>query len=334
MLRTCNGRPTDVVVARALSLFCLCLLALCAPAGRAQHFPAKAVRYIMPLPAGSETDAAARAIARRLSEIWEQQVVVENRPGGGTTIGTELAAKAAPDGYTVLHAITAHAINQTLYARLPYDALKDFACITQIGSIYGVLVAHPSFPPNNVKELIALARARPGQITYASGGSGTSNHIAAEALRLAAKIDMTHIPYKGGSQAFLDLLPGRVPLLATVTVEALPHVRSGKVKVIATTSAKRAPSLPQVPTVAETLPAYKSGTVFWALVTRNGTPPGVIGKLNGDALTAIARSDVRERLTQMDVEPAGSTPDQCDAFLREQVALWGAIVRASGARVE
>jgi len=292
------------------------------------------VRYIMPLPAGSETDTFARVLSRRLAELWDQQVVVENRPGGGTTIGTEVAAKVAPNGYTVLHAITAHAINATLYPRLSYDALKDFACITQIGSIYGVLVAHPSFPPNNIAELIALAQRRPGQITYASGGSGTSNHIAGEALRLAAKIDIVHVPYKGGSQAFLDLLPGRVPLLATVVLEALPHIRSGKVKVIASTSAKRAPSLPQVPTIAESLPAYKSGTTFWALVTRSGTPQSVIGKLNTDVLKAMAAADVRERLAQMDVESVGSSPEQCDAFLREQVALWGAVVKASGARVD
>ena len=297
-------------------------------------FPARPVRYIMPLPAGSETDTAARVIARRLAELWDQPVVVENRPGGGTTIGTELAAKAAADGYTLLHAITAHAINQTLYAKLPYDALKEFACVTQIGTIYGVIVAHPAFPPNNIKELIALAKQRPGQITYGSGGSGTSNHIAAEALRIAAKIDIVHIPYKGGSQAFLDLLPGRVPLLATVVVEALPHIRSGKAKAIASTSAKRAPSLPQVPTITESLPAYRSGTVFWALVTRSGTPSSAIAKLNTDAVKAIAMPDVRERLNQMDVEPVASSAEQCDAFLREQVALWGAIVKASAARVD
>ena len=299
-----------------------------------QQFPARPVRYIMPLPAGSETDTAARLISRRLAEIWEQQVVVENRPGGGTTLGTEMAAKAVPDGHTLLHAITAHAINATLYAKLPYDALRDFACITQIGTIYGVLVAHPAFPPNNVKELIALAKQRPGEITYASGGSGTSNHIAAEALRITAKIDIVHIPYKGGSHAFQDLLPGRVPLLATVVVEALPHIRSGKAKAIASTSAKRAPSLPHVPTIAESLPSYRSGTVFWALVTRSGTPASVIGKLNADALKAVAMPDVRERLNQMDVEPATGSAEQCDAFLREQVALWGATVKASGARVD
>jgi len=300
----------------------------------AQGYPAKPVRYIMPLPAGSETDAFARALARRLGESWDQQVIVENRPGGGTTIGTELAAKSAPDGYTLLHAITAHAINATLHARLPYDTLKDFACITHIGTIYGLLVAHPSFPPSNVRELVALAKSRPGQITYASGGSGTSNHIAAEALRLAAKIDIVHVPYKGSSLAFLDLIPGRIPFMTTVLVEAMPHIRAGKVKVLATTSGKRAPSLPDVPTVGETLPSYKSGTVFWALVARNGTAQSILTKLHADVIKAIGTADVRERLSQLDIETVGSTPGECDAFLRDQVALWGTIVRASGARVD
>jgi tripartite-type tricarboxylate transporter receptor subunit TctC len=299
----------------------------------AQTFPAKPVRYIMPLPAGGETDSFARVLARRLSEDWGQQVVVENRAGGGTSVGTEVAARAAPDGHTLLHAVTAHAINATLYAKLPYDALKDFSCITQIGTIYGVLVAHPSFPPNNINELVALAKRRPGEVTYASGGSGTASHIAGEALRLTARIDIAHIPYKGSSLAFQDLLPGRVPLLATVALEALPHIRSRKVKVIATTSAKRAPSLPEVPTVAESLPGYRIGTIFWVLVTRAGTPGAVIHKLNADTRKALQATDVRERLAQQDIEAVGSEPAQCDAFLRDQQVLWGAIVQASNARV-
>jgi tripartite-type tricarboxylate transporter receptor subunit TctC len=321
--------------ARFLSLAALTpLVALHGMELLAQGFPAKPVRYIMPLPAGSETDVFARVFTRRLTESWDQQVIVENRPGGGTTIGTEIAAKSASDGYTLLHAITAHAINATLHARLPYDTLKDFACITHIGTIYGLLVAHPSFPPSNIKELIALAKSRPGQITYASGGSGTSNHIAAEALRLAAKIDIVHVPYKGSSLAFLDLIPGRIPFMTTVLVEAMPHIRSRKVKVLAMTSAKRAPSLPEVPTVTESLPSYRSGTVFWALIARNGTPQPIIAKLHADAIKAIGTADVRDRLNQSDIEVVGSTPEQCDAFLRDQIAVWGAIVKASGARVD
>lgn len=300
----------------------------------AQSFPARPVRYIMPLPAGGETDIFARVLAKQLSDGWGQQVTVENRPGGGTTIATEFTAKAPADGHTFLHAITAFGINATLYTKLPYDTLKDFSCVTQIGNLYGVLLAHPSFPAKGMADLIRLAKSRPGEITYATGGSGTSNHIAAEAIRVAAGINIVHVPYKGSSQAAQDVLPGRVPLLATVLVEAIPFIQSGKLRVIATTSPRRAPSLPDVPTVGETLPAYQAGVGFWALVTRAGAPAAALNKLNADAVTALHSPDVRARLAQADIEIVGSKPDQCDAFLREQVAVWGKIVKASGARVD
>jgi len=265
---------------------------------------------------------------------WGQQVIVDNRPGGGTVIGTDLAAKAPANGYTLIHALTAHAINATLYAKLPYDTLKDFACVTQIGSVSSVLIAHPSFPAKSVPELIALAKAQPGKIVYATGPIGTSNHILGEALRIAAGIDIVHVPYKGGGPAIQDLLAGRVPLVGNVVLEVLPFVRSGKVRPIAVTGPKRTPSLPDVPTVGESLPAYQSGTSFWALLTRAGTPAAVVKQLNADVLKAMQVTDVRERIAQMDLEPVASTPAQCDAFLREQVAVWGNIVKASGARVD
>jgi len=307
--------------------------ALSAPAS-AQTFPARAVRLIMPLPAGSETDVFARTLARHLGDAWGQQVVVENRPGGGTTIATDITAKAPADGHTLQHAITAHAINTTLYGKLPYDPLKDFSCVTQIGNLYGLLLVHPSFPAKNVKELIQLAKARPGEIAYATGGSGTANHIAAEALRIAAGIKIQHVPYKGSNQAILDVLPGRVPVLATVLVEAVPYIQSGKLRVIASTSPKRAPSLPDVPTVNESLPSYRAGVGFWAMVTRAGAPQAAMNKLHADIVKALQATDVRARLAQADIEFVGSRPEQCDVFLREQTAVWGAIVKASGARVD
>jgi tripartite-type tricarboxylate transporter receptor subunit TctC len=300
----------------------------------AQGYPARAVRYIMPLPAGSETDVFGRTLSKQLGELWGQQVLVENRPGGGTTIATDVVAKAPADGYTLLHAITAHAINTTLYAKLPYDTLKDFSCVTQIGGLYGVLLAHPSFPAKNVKGLIDIAKARPGEITYATGGSGTQNHIATEALRIAAGINIQHVPYKGSSLATLDVLPGRVPLLATILAEAVPYIQSGKLRVLAVTNPKRAPSLPDVPTVGESLPTYRAGSGIWSIVTRAGTPPAVINKLNADIVKALQAPDVRTRLAAADIEIVGSRPEQCDAFLREQTAVWGAIVKASGARVD
>lgn len=328
------GQTTGNGLAMAAGLAVAAGLTLSGRDTAAQTFPARAVRYIMPLPAGSETDVFARSLARQLGDVWNQQVVVENRPGGGTTIATEVAAKAPADGHTLLHNITAHAINATLYAKLPYDTQKDFSCVTQIGNLYGLLLVHPSFPAKTVKELIQIAKARPGEISYATGGSGTANHIAAEALRLAAGIKIQHVPYKGSNQAILDVLPGRVPLLATVLVEAVPYIQSQKLRVIASTSPRRAPSLPDVPTVGESLPNYRAGVGFWSIVARAGTPPAVLNKLNADIVRALQAPDVRSRLAQADIEIVGSRPEQCDAFIREQTAVWGAIVRASGARVD
>jgi tripartite-type tricarboxylate transporter receptor subunit TctC len=300
----------------------------------AQGFPSRPVRYIMPLPAGSETDIFARVLAKQLSDAWGQQVLVENRPGGGTTIATEMTAKAPPDGYLFMHAITPFGINATLYPKLAYDTLRDFACITHIGNLYGVLLAHPSFPVKSVTDLVRLAKARPGEITYATGGSGTANHITTEALRAAAGINIVHVPYKGTSLAVLDVLPGRVPLLATILVEALPYIQTGKLRVVATTNPRRAPSLPDVPTVGETLPAYKGGNGFWAIVTRAGTPAAALNRLNADIVKALQAPDVKARLAAADLEIVGSKPEQCDAFIREQVSAWGAIVKSSGARVD
>jgi tripartite-type tricarboxylate transporter receptor subunit TctC len=302
--------------------------------GSGQAYPARPVRYIMPLPAGQETDVFARILARRLGEGWSQNVIVDNRPGGGMVIGTELAARAAPDGYTLIHAVTAHAINPTLQSKLPYDTLTDFACVTQIGSFSGVLIAHPSFPVKNVRELIALAKAQPGKIVYATGPVGSTNHILGESLNTAAGINIRHVPYKGGGPAIQDLLAGHVPLVSTVVLEVLPFIRTGRVRPIAVTGPKRSPSLPDVPTVGESLPAYRSGTSFWALLTRTGTPPSVVERLNADVVKAMQAPEVRERIAQMDIEPVGSTPSQCDAFLRAQIETWGSIVRASGARAD
>ena len=320
-------RPTALIVGCGIMLGMLPSADLAA-----QNFPGRPVRYILPLPGGQETDVFARVLARRLGEAWSQQVLVDNRPGGGTVIGTEAALKAAADGHTLLHAITAHAINATLHPKLPYDTLRDFACITQLGDIPGVLIVHPSLPVRNIKELIALAKAQPRSIVYATGPIGTTNHILGEALRTAAGIDMEHVAYKGGGLAIQDLLAGRVPLVMNVVLEALPHIRSGKARPIAISSPKRVASLPSVPTISESLPAYQSGTSFWVLLARAGTPDALLKQLNADVLKSMQAADVRERMLQMDIEPVGSAPSACEHFLREQVATWGKIVRASGAR--
>jgi len=317
----------------AVAAVILAFLQLAGADAGAQSFPTKPVRYIMPLPAGSETDVFARVLAKHLTDYWGQPVVVENRPGAGTTIGSDLVAKSAPDGHTMLHAITSHGVHPTLRTKMPYNTLRDFACVTHIGNLYGVLAVHPSLPVHSLKELIALAKRVPGQVQYATGGAGTANHIAAEAIRLAANIDIQHVPYKGSSLAVLDVLPGRVPVLATVLVEARPYIEARKLRVIATTSPKRAPSLPNTPTVTETLPNYRVGGSFWALVVRAGAPAAVLGKLNADARKGMATPDARKRFQIADVEYVGSSPSECDAFLRDQVATWGAIVKATGASV-
>ena len=261
------------------------VLGLLASAGAgAQSFPTRPVRYIMPLPAGGETDVVARLMARQLTDIWGQQVVVDNRPGGGTVIGTTVFASAPSDGYTLMHAITAHAVNPTFVAKLPYDTVKDFSCITQFGNLYGVLVAHPSFPARNVAELIKLAKTQPGKLVYATGPVGTTNHILGEALNNVAGISIQHVAYKGGGLAVQDLLAGNVPLVANVMLEMLPYIRTGRVRPIAVMGPKRTSSLPDVPTVGESLPAYQSGTAFWALLTRAGTPTAVVKRLNTDVL--------------------------------------------------
>ena len=297
-----------------------------------QDFPARPVRYVMPLPAGQETDVFARILARRLSEGLGQNVIVDNRPGGGTVIGTDLAAKAAPDGYTLVHVLTAHAINPTLQPKLPYDTLKDFACVSHLGNFSSVLVAHPSFPAKNLADLVRLAQAQPGKFVYATGPIGTTNHILGETLNVAAGIRLQHVAYKGGGPAVQALLAGDVPLVANVVLEMLPYIRTGRVRTIAVMGPKRTASLPDVPTIGESLPAYKSGASFWALVTRAGTPAAVIKRLNADVAKAMQAADVRERVAQMDIEAIASTPAQCEAFLRAEIKTWGSIVRASGAK--
>jgi tripartite-type tricarboxylate transporter receptor subunit TctC len=321
-------RPLPIAVCS-----CLVLGSFAATEPGAQGFPERTVRYLLPLPAGQETDVFARIYAQRLGEAWRQQVIVDNRPGGGTVIGTDALVKAPADGYALLHALTSHAINATLYSKLPYDTLKDFACVTQIGSFSSALVAHPSFPARTIKELIALAKAQPGKIVYGTGPIGTSNHILGEALRLAAGIDIGHVPYKGGGPAMQDLVAGQIPLVGNVVLEVLPFIRSGKARVIAVTGPKRTPALPDVPTVGEILPNYRSGTSFWVLLVRAGTPPAALKQLNAGALKAMQAADVRDKIVQMDLEAVGSSPAQCDAFLREQISVWGTIVKASGARV-
>ncbi len=304
--------------------------AACAFAQSASY-PSRPVRLIVPFAPGGGLEITARSIGQKLTDKYGQSVIVDNRPGAATIVGTEIASKASPDGYTLLMITTTFAINPSLYGMLPYDPLRDFAPVTQINSVPNILVVNPTLQANSVRELIVLAKAKPGQLNYASAGSGTSPHLAAELLKTMAGIDMTHIPYKGIPPAVTDVIGGRVWMLVTTTISAGPHVKSGKLRALAVTSPKRLSVMPDVPTIAETVPGYEADA-FQAMVAPAGTPWSIVRQLAADVAAIIALPDVRERLTADGAEPIGSTPDVFAAFLKKEMLKWAKVVTASGAR--
>jgi tripartite-type tricarboxylate transporter receptor subunit TctC len=301
-----------------------------APAG-AQGYPAKTVRVIVGFAAGGSTDVTARIVAQKMSESWRQQVIVDNRPGAGGNIGAELVAKAPPDGYTLLLATTGvMAINQRLYRSMPYDALRDFAPITQIGSLPLILIVHPSLPARSVKELIALAKARPGQLSYASSGVGGATHMTAEVFRMMTGIDIVHIPYKGSGQAMADLIGGQVPIAFDQITSSLPNVESGKLRALAVTSAKRFASVPNLPTMSEAgVPGYEA--VSWnGLAAPAGTSPEIVARIQGEVARIVKLPDIRERFFKDGIEAVASTPEQFAAHIRAERAKWEKVVDAAG----
>jgi len=302
-------------------------------AAHAQAWPVKPVRIIVPLAPGGATDVIARLIGGRLSEVWGQTAVVENRPGGSTMIGAEAVARSTPDGYTLLMATSAFPVNFSLQAKVPYQ-LSDFAPVSNIAESPNVLAIHASVPARNVKELIAVLRTRPGQINYGSGGVGGSTHLAAELFKLLAKVDMVHIPYKGGGPAVADLVGGQIALIFGNLPAVLPHAKSGKVRVLAIASAKRSPAIPDLPTMSEAgVPGFEAST--WAGILAPGaTPPAVIGKLHGDLMKVFAMPDTRERLVAAGSDPIGNSPKEFAAFLDAEIARWGRVVKAAGIRAE
>ncbi|MBI3937419.1 MAG: tripartite tricarboxylate transporter substrate binding protein [Betaproteobacteria bacterium] len=308
-------------------------LAISAPAGWAQSYPAKPIRMIVPSAPGGSVDTLARIVAQKMSATLGQQVVVENRAGSGGVVGSELVARAAPDGYTLLMAYGSHVINPTLYPRLPYDTVKDFAPITQVALQPQLVNIHPSLPAKTVKELIALAKARPGQLNYASAGSGSGGHLATVLFEMMGGIKMTHVPYKGSAPAMFDLIAGNTQLMIVTLITSLPHVRSGKTRAIAITSPKRSPVLPNIPTVAETLPGYEV-EVSYFLLAPAGAPGEIVTRLNSDAAKALRQPDVVERLARDGAEPVGNTPEQTARYIASEIAKWGKVVKASGARAD
>ena len=318
-------RRIAVLVAAA----CLSAVPAVSPA---QTFPSKPIRIVVPAVPGGGTDILARLLSPRLQAIYGQSIVVENRAGASTNIGTEFTARAAPDGYTVLIATTPHAVNPTLFAKLPFDPIKDFTMISLLARTTTVLVVHPSLPVKNVKELIALARSKPGQLTSATSG-GTSQFLAVEMLKSMAGIDVLNIPYKGAGAALNDTIAGHVQFQVNTMLAALPFIQNGRLRAIAVCGAKRAASLPNVPTIAETIPGFESSG-WYALLGPAGLPREVTMKHHDAFGKALHTPDINRRLNELGVEVVAGTPDELAKLMPQEIVKWGKVVKASGAKPE
>ena len=302
----------------------------------AQNYPLKTVRLIVPFPPGGSTETLARLLGVRLSEVWGQQVIIDNRPGAGGIIGTELGAKAPPDGYTLLMGSGAPlTIIPGLHAKLPYDPLKDFAPIILMAAVPNVIAVHPAVPAHNVRELIALARARPDQLTFATNGAGSPGHLAGELLKtMSGGLRMTHVPYKGAAPATLAVVSGEVSMTFTTTTAVLPQAQAGRLKIIAVTTLKRLPQFPEIATVAESGLAGYEAISWFGLVAPAAIAPDLVKKIHADALQIINTSDMRSRIDSLGATPIGNTPEQFRAQIRDDLAKWARIIKLSGAKAD
>jgi tripartite-type tricarboxylate transporter receptor subunit TctC len=314
---------------------CFALSVAPMPAALGQNYPARPIRIIAQFQPGTSTDILARVIGGKLTEAWGQQVVIDNRPGAGGVVGTELGAKAAPDGYTLTMAVSSgFGINPTLYAKLPYDAIRDFAPITNIALTPQTLVAYPVFAAKSVKELVALAKGKPGQVNYASLGSGSTSHLTMEMFRSAAGIQLNHIPYKGSPAAHAELFSGQVPIMFDAIPAVLPHVKSGRLRGMGIATLKRSPYLPEVPTIVEAgYPGFEAvGWIGIAAPARTPTP--VLDQLNAEIVRIINTPEMKERLATLAFTPVGDTREQFARFIKSEIAKWGKAVKESGAKAE
>ena len=307
---------------------------LLAAATWAQDYPSRPIRIVVPFSPGGAVDGPTRVIAQELGRRLKQQVFVENKPGAGATIGSEMVAKSPPDGYTLLLASQTNAISATLYPRLNFAPLDDFVGISLIGREPGVLVVHPAFPARNLAELVALAKSKPGQINYASSGNGSGQHLFMAQMATMAGIDLTHVPYRGSGQATTDLLAGTVPMAMPGTAGMVAHIKAGKLRALAVSSSTRSPQLPDVPTMAEAgLPGY-AAYVWLGLMAPKGTPAAIIERLHREVKAALASPEVKSYFSEAGIESAGSSPAEFEAYFREERDRWARVIKDTGAKID
>jgi len=305
-----------------------------AVAADAQTYPAKPIRIIVPFPAGGIADVMSRVFGQKFTDSWGQPVVVDNRAGAGGNIGADLVAKSPPDGYTlVMGSIGTHSVNVSLFSKLPYDPVRDFTPVALVIKSDNLLVVHPSLPVKTVKEVIALARAKPGQLVYASAGNGTAGHLAGELFKLLAKIDIVHIPYKGNVPSITDLIGGQTSMTFATLPTVLPQVQAGRLRAIAVTGAQRNPALPDVPTVAATLPGFEV-TNWVGIFAPAGTPADVIAKLNAEIMRIMKLPEVQMRLDNEGAKFTPNTPAEFGAFQKSEIAKWAKVIKESGVHVD
>jgi tripartite-type tricarboxylate transporter receptor subunit TctC len=333
VIEAINMQSTMKVISRVRVLLMVVLLCIAGGQAWAQTYPDRPVRLIVGFPPGGAADILGRVAAQQLTEALRQQVVVDNRGGAGGLIATELAAKASPDGYTLLFTSIPHVINPHLYRKVTYDAVRDFTPVVLFVTVPLMLAVNPSLPVKSVKELIAYAKARPGQVNYASGGSGASSHLAMELFKTMAGVEMNHIPYKGTGPLITDLIAGQVSITIASAVPLIPQVKAGKLRGLATTGAKRSAALPDLPTISETVPAYEV-TNWFGILAPAGTPRPIVVRLNGALNRALQRSDVKDLLIARGADPGGGTPDEFANIIKADFAKWAKVVKASGARVD
>lgn len=322
------------MIIRFLLAACLCGLPLSGIA-QVSDYPKRPLRMVVPYPPGGSTDIVGRLVATKLSEALGQQVVVDNRPGAGGNLGTDIVAKAPADGYTLLiSSVTTLAIGASLYAKLPYDTTRDLEPVALVGSVPFVLLANASLPVSSIRDLVALAREKPGTLNFGSAGVGTSAHLAGELFKSLAAIDMVHVPYKGNAAAIADLIGGQIQLMFDFLPSAVPFIKSGKVKALAITPARRSPSLPEIPTIAESgVPAYDMLSYFGVLVPAK-TPAAIVARLNAEINKMSSLPDVKERYAREGVDPTHTTPEAFQSYLQTEIVKWAKVVKEKGIRAD